>query len=173
MILETFQRSALFLLAVSLLPVCFLVFRDYRRSKRAVVEGMARLDARTCQKVGWTVTEYLGFLDLLLPFQRGWQTTGMLLHQQNIALQRVVLRGLPKSADIPVEVKASARKYRRYVCFLIAPLIVVILLPVFISFSQILTRLTGSTEGLWYLVFGLIIGALGFLPLEKFRKWSD
>lgn len=65
----------------------------------------------------------------------------------------------------------SARRFRRYFCALFVVGAVVVFLPAYLRLSRVLAEFTGVSTDIWYILFGLCIGSLVFLPLEKFKKW--
>ncbi|MEW2917875.1 hypothetical protein AB1A64_12450 [Ruegeria sp. ANG10] len=176
MILDTLfvlSTFALFILTISLLPLLVFACWRYTRSKRAVIEGMAQLDSHARQQMGWMPKEYLGTFDVRAPIRLGWQSWGLMWRQQNTALHRVLWRGLPNAAEVPEDIRKSARRFRRYFCFFIAPLTALVLLPAFLSLAQDMADLTGFSTRICYILLGLCIGLMTLLPLEKFQKWPE
>lgn len=173
MILVTFKIFALFVLSVSILPLYFLALRNYARSKRAVIEGMAQLDVDTRHQLVWVPKGYIGVFDLLAPLRLGWQSWGLMSQQQNLALQRVLLHGPPKNAELSGETKKSARRFRRYFCFFIAPLAVLILLSAYIRLSHDLADFSGMSLSICYLLLGFGPALWVFILQEKFNKWPE
>lgn len=92
-----------FILIGPAIVLMFVAFRSYERSKRAVIEGMAKLDQGQLDKLGWTPRIYISAWGFRSSFKRGWQSRGLLAQQQNIALQRVLLHGLPSSLELSEE----------------------------------------------------------------------
>lgn len=173
MILDTLYMFALFVFSISLLPLLVFACWRYARSKRAVIEGMAQLDSHALQQVGWMPKEYIATFDLRASIRLGWQSWGLMWQQQNTALHRVLWRGLPNAAEVPEDIRKSARRYRRYFCFFIAPLTVLALLPAFLNLAQDMADLTGISTRICYILLGLCIGFMILLPLEKFQKWPE
>ncbi|WP_377191307.1 hypothetical protein [Ruegeria meonggei] len=173
MIFEIFGALVLFVAACSLLPLMIFVLWVHERSKRAVIEGMAQLDVILRDRLGWQPEEYFSRWNIGAPFRLGWQAWGALFQQQALALQRVLVRGLPEFPGIPDEVRKAARTYRR--CFGLVLIVgaVVVFLPAYHRLSLDVAEYTGWPESFWFAVFGLAVGILVFLPTEKFRKWPE
>ncbi len=171
MILEVLYIFVLFILAISILPLCFLAMRNYARSKRSIIEGVSRLDERTLDGLGWAPRVYIGTFDLSAPFRMGWSTWGLALQKQNVALQRVLIRGLPEGVSVSEETGQSVRRFRRYFWFIIFPTAVLILLPAFIRLSHDLSSLSGLSLSVCLILLGVGTALIVFSTAEKFRKW--
>jgi hypothetical protein len=173
MILESLKIFALFALVISILPLYIMALRNYTRSKRAVVEGMAQLDNATLSQLDWLPRRYISTFDLRAPFHLGCHSWGMLSLQQSIALQRVLLYGLPKTDKLTEETRKSARRYRRYSYFFVIPLAALILVPGYIRLSHDLASFSQMPLNICYLLLGSGIWLWVFMPKEKFKKWPE
>jgi len=171
MILDLIFAFVLFLFALSLLPLMFLVLRNHQRHKRKVVDGMARLDEAFLDRIGWAARSYVNEWDVLAPFQHRWSHYGRLAQSQNITLLRVLLHGLPNSASIPQELKNAARKYRWYSAGLVLFFVGFVFLPGFFSFIGRMADLTGWPVEVFWLLSGTTVFLVIFLTPEKFKKW--
>lgn len=171
MILETLYIFALFVLAVSILPLCFLAMRSYARSKKGIIEGVSRLDERTLDGLGWGPRDYIGTFDLWAPFRLGWNAWGQAVQKQNVALQRVLFRGLPKGVGVSDETEQSVRRFRLYFCLFVVPTAALILLPAFVRLSHRLSDLSGLPLSVCLILLGIGSALYVFLPAEKFQKW--
>lgn len=171
MILDLILAIVLFLLTLSLLPLMFLVLRNYRRHKRNVVDGMARLDGAYLDYIGWAARSYVREWDILAPFQYGWSHWGRLVQSQNSTLLRVLLHGLPNSANIPPELRNAAKKYRWYSAGLALFFGGFILLPGFYSIVGRIADFTGWPVEVFWLLSGIALFSVIFLPPEKLKKW--
>jgi hypothetical protein len=173
MILETLRLFFLFVVAVSILPLSILAARNYARSKRAIVEGMARLDEEILDRLGWEAREYIGTFDLFAPFRMGWAAWGLAVQKQSAVLQRTLLQGLPASVVLPNEIRRSLRRYRCFFWSFFAPVTVLVLFFAFIRLSHVLAGFSGLPLSLCFILLGAGNGVWIFTPLEKFRKWPD
>ncbi|WP_209834698.1 hypothetical protein [Ruegeria sp. HKCCE3926] len=173
MILETLRLFFLFVVAVSILPLSILAARNYARSKRAIVEGMARLDEETLDRLGWEAREYIGTFDLFAPFRMGWAAWGLAVQKQRAVLQRILLQSLPDSVVLPGEISRSLRRYRCLFWAFFAPVTVLVLFSAFIRLSHVLAGFSGLPVSLCFILLGAGNGVWIFTPLEKFRKWPE
>lgn len=173
MILETLRLFFLFVVTVSILPLSILAARNYARSKRTIVDGMARLDEETLNRLGWEARDYIGTFDLFAPFRMGWRVWGLAVQKQSAVLQRILLQGLPDSVVLPDEIRRSLRRYRCYFWSFFAPMAVLVLFLAFIRFSHVLADFSGLPLSLCFVLLGAGYGVWIFTPLEKFRKWPD
>lgn len=172
MILDTLYILTLVVVLIGIFPTYYLFVRGFGRSRRAVVEGMAELDNDVLNQLGWTPREYIGVFDLGAPFRLGWQAWGFMTQQQNMALQRVILRGLPEVAGLSDDTQRAARRYRRFV-LVIGIFVVLFFIPSFIGLSRSIAEITGTPTGLWYALSCVCILICAFLPTEKFQKWPE
>lgn len=170
MILETLRLFFLFVVAVSILPLSILAARNYARSKRTIVEGMARLDEETLDRLGWEAREYIGTFDLFAPFRMGWAAWGLAVQKQRAVLQRILLQSLPDSVVLPGEISRSLRRYRCLFWAFFAPVTVLVLFSAFIRLSHVLAGFSGLPLSLCFILLGAGNGVWIFTPLEKFRK---
>lgn len=173
MILEVFGALVLFIAACSLLPLMIFVLWVHERSKRAVVVGMAQLDIKQRDRLGWEPGEYISRWDVSAPFRFGWKAWGVLSQQQALALQRVLLHGLPGFSEIPVEVRKASRTYRRCFGLIFVVSALMVFLPAYYRMGHYAADFTGWSASFWFAVFGLAIAPVAFLPTEKFRKWPE
>ncbi|NOD84476.1 hypothetical protein [Ruegeria sp. HKCCD6119] len=173
MILETLRLFFLFVVAVSILPLSILAARNYARSKRTIVDGMARLDEETLDRLGWEAREYIGTFDLFAPFRMGWAAWGLAVQKQRAVLQRILLQSLPDSVVLPGEISRSLRRYRCLFWAFFAPVTVLVLFSAFIRLSHVLAGFSGLPLSLCFIWLGAGNGVWIFTPLEKFRKWPE
>ncbi len=171
MIFETVYMFVFLVFSFVFLPLCFLTLRNYERSKRVVIEGMAQLDGDTRRQLGWLPSVYIGVFDLFAPLRLGGKYWGEMKRQQSLALQRVLLHGLPETVVLAEDVRRSARRFRCYCIFLIAPLTVLIMLPACIRISDELAGFSGFPLAVCFILLSSGIGFLVLLPLDKFRTW--
>ncbi|WP_299642798.1 hypothetical protein [uncultured Ruegeria sp.] len=173
MILETLRLFFLIVVTVGILPLGILAARNYARSKRTIVDGMARLDEETLNRLGWDARDYIGTFDLFAPFRMGWTAWGLAVKKQSAVLQRILLQGLPDSVVLPDEIRRSLRRYRCYFWSFFAPMAVLVLFLASIRFSHVLADFSGLPLSLCFILLGAGNGFWIFTPLEKFRKWPD
>lgn len=173
MMFEVIYTLALFLLALSLLPLMVFVCRRHERSKRAVVEGMAQLSDETRHKLGWLPARYISTWDLGSPFRLGWKTWSLQAQKQNEALQRVWFRGLPDTVEISKQTTTAARAYRWYSLLGCLVLGLLVFLPATVRMARWMEQLTTVVSSVWLMLFGTMFMAIISRPLEKFHKWPD
>ncbi|MBO9411593.1 MULTISPECIES: hypothetical protein [unclassified Ruegeria] len=173
MIFDVLYIIFLFVLSIGILPLGVLAAWNYSRSKRTVVEGMARLDANTLDRLGWEARGYIGAFDLRAPFRMGWNTWGLAVQKQNVALQRTLLRGLPTGVDVSDETRKSVRRFRRYFSFFVVPVAVIILFPAYIRLSHDLASFSGLPLYACFILLGLGVALFIFNPPEKFQRWPE